>query len=147
MASFEELPNFIFQPGTWLGEGKITFNTSPEEIRYYCKWIINPIEEERISIRQIVEMEGVEDRVENQFVISRIKKGTFNIEISNESIGLIPGKGVFEKDKIAWEFHSELFHGFEVYHAKTSEEYTIHAEYHSEDFFRTIIKGRIWLKI
>ena len=53
--------------------------------------------------------------------------------------------GVYEKDKIAWEFQSELFHGFEVYEQKSASEYTLHAEYSSDDF-RTIIKGRIWSK-
>ncbi|CDR34813.1 hypothetical protein [Criblamydia sequanensis] len=139
-------PNFIFQPSTWLGEGKISFSTSPEEIRYYSKWMIDPMVEGRITIRQIVEMDGVEDHVENEFVVSNIKEGRFNIEISNESIGIVPGKGVYETDKIAWEFQGELFHGFEVYHAKSKDEYALHAEYSSEDFFRTIIKGRIWLK-
>jgi hypothetical protein len=138
---------FLFAPGIWLGEGKVTFNASPEEVLFYTRWEIHEKENRGIFCKQFVEMQGIEERMENSFWITNIAEFSFSIELKNEMIEDAKGKGIIEKNKIGWEFRGgSTFEGFEVYERKSKEEYELHAEYASHDLFRTIINGKIWKK-
>lgn len=138
---------FILQPGIWVGEGKITFSASPEHVRFYTKWIIQDTQNEQISCKQTVEMQGGMDPVYNEFTFSNMKSDAFTIELQNDLFGNLKGTGILETKTIAWEFrgHSQ-FEGFEVYELQDNGDYMLHAEYASPDLFRTIIDGRIWKK-
>ncbi len=143
----EEKHAFIFQPGNWIGEGKVSFSASPEEVRFFTKWIINDTREEGIQCQQTVEIQGVEEHVINNFILSKISSNDFSILLQNEMLDSVTGTGLIDPKKIAWEFRGhESFEGFEVYELNDSGEYTFHAEYASPDQFRTIIDGRLWKK-
>ncbi len=138
---------FILQSGTWLGEGKITFNNSPDSISFYTKWTFNDPSDGTIIASQEVEMMGVPDKVQNQFLISDISDESFIIQLENEDVGMVIGKGVIDEKAVAWEFReSNGFEGYEVFTKSENDEYTFHAEYASTEQFRTIIDGRIWKK-
>ena len=139
--------DFIFKPGLWVGEGKVTFSASPERVRFYTKWTIEKEAEDEIVCQQHVEMEGGESNVYNTFVFSNIQKDSFNVELSSEILGSVQGKGLIDKKTIAWEFrdHPE-FQGFEVYELQDNGDFMLHAEYSSTDQIRTIIDGRVWKK-
>lgn len=140
---------FIFKPGTWVGEGKVTFSASPERVRFYTKWTIEKEKNGEITCQQHVEMEGGDSNVYNTFIFSDIQlaTGTFNVELTSEMLGSVQGKGLIDVKTIAWEFrdHPE-FQGFEVYELQDNGDFMLHAEYSSVDQIRTIIDGRIWKK-
>jgi len=139
--------HFIFKPGLWIGEGKVTFSASPERVRFYTKWTIEKETDDEVVCQQHVEMEGGESNVYNTFVFSNIQKDSFNVELSSEILGSVQGKGLIDKKTIAWEFrdHPE-FQGFEVYELQDNGDFMLHAEYSSTDQIRTIIDGRLWKK-
>lgn len=139
---------FIFNPGIWVGEGKVTFSASPDLVRFYTKWTIENENQQAITCHQHVEMEGGESNVYNTFVFSQIKPQSFSVELVNELLGPVQGKGIIDSKTIAWEFrnHSE-FEGFEVYELQENGDFMLHAEYSSVDQVRTIIDGRIWKKV
>lgn len=146
---------FIFEPGQWIGEGRVRFSSSPDEIKFYTKWNIPDVktggtstDRQTIYCFQQVEMRGTNEQVLNQFCFSEITPLGFLIELENELVGKVRGKGVIEPKTIAWEFrgHSN-FEGFEVYELLENGDYMLHAEYSSLDQFRTIIDGRIWKKV
>lgn len=137
---------FIFLPGNWIGEGKITFSASPERLRFYTKWFVEEKESGQISCQQHVEMEGRDANVINRFTFSSILPESFSIELSSDLMGTLNGKGLIDSKTIAWEFRSPDFEGFEVYELQDNGDYMLHAEYISTEQFRTIIDGRIWPK-
>jgi len=139
--------DFIFKPGTWVGEGRVTFSTSPEHIHFYTKWIISKEEQNAISCTQEVEMRGGGENVCNHFTFLDISDTSFAIQLENELLGKTIGKGVVEAKTIAWELRDHPdFEGFEVYELQDNGDYMVHAEYISPDSHRTTIDGRVWQK-
>jgi hypothetical protein len=138
---------FIFQPGQWVGEGRISFSSSPEHLHFYTKWSVLPLAGKEISCEQRVETQGSDNLVLNDFRIFDATPSAFLIELKNEHVGQVVGQGVIDAKTIAWEFRgNHLIEGFEVYELQDNGDYMVHAEYSSTDQFRTIIDGRIWKK-
>lgn len=138
---------FIFNAGYWLGEGKITFSASNEEISFATRWIIEEEENGEIKCTQDVEMTGSTDKVTNKLIFSKILLQKFQVQLENEMVGKVTGKGVIDSKTIAWEIRDHTgLEGFEVYERQDNGEYTFHAEYASSENFRTLIDGRIWKK-
>ena len=142
---------FLFEEGQWVGEGKISFSATPSFLKFYTRWVIQHErqEPERSTIRctQQIEMQGDQDQISNQFIISTINDQSFNVELQNELIGYVSGTGIIDPQKIAWEFRGHPnFEGFEVYELQENGDYMFHAEYSSPDQFRSTIDGRIWEK-
>ena len=138
---------FIFQPGYWIGEGQISFSASPEKLRFYTRWMASGMATEGIRCQQKVEMEGGEETVYNQFLFFHLRESAFQIQLENDLVELVVGKGVLDQKTIAWEFRGNgKIEGFEVYTLQENGDYLIHAEYSSPDLFRTLIDGRIWKK-
>lgn len=139
--------DFIFNPGIWIGEGKIAFTTSPESIHFYTKWKIGKYDDEiGYDCEQQVEMQGVDESVFNHVIISDVTSHSFHVTLENDLFGKVTGKGIWDPKTIAWEYLSSEFEGFEVYELQDNGDYTLHAEYSSPDEYRTIIDGRIWKK-
>lgn len=139
--------DFIFKNGVWIGEGKVKFSTSLEQIHFYTKWKIQVVDKHESRAEQQVEMRGGGENVVNYFTFSHIKDSGMAVALENEILGSASGKGVIDDKKIAWEFlqHSD-FEGFEVYELQENGDYLLHAEYVSTDQHRTTIDGRIWKK-
>jgi hypothetical protein len=138
---------FIFHPGNWVGEGKVAFSSTPEILHFYTKWLIEKADSFGIRSTQIVEIQGSEPSMNNQFVFSEVTPAKFVINLENDVLGEVKGAGVIDSKTIAWEFHSQgSLEGFEVYELQENGDYLLHAEYTSQDQFRTVIDGRIWKK-
>jgi hypothetical protein len=144
---------FIFSPGEWIGQGKITFSSSPAQLRFYTKWLISEQKENEILAEQIIEQQGEVDLMANSFSFTDLTPVSFKISVSSELLGSVIGKGVIDPKTIAWEFRQpmnpdreDLFEGFEVYELQEGGDYLMHAEYFSGQEYRTIIDGRIWKK-
>lgn len=139
--------DFIFTPGYWLGEGKISFSSSPDFLKFYTKWEMSRIDPHAMRAVQAVEMEGVQDHVVNTFTFFDIQEKSFSVCLENENVGKIYGRGFRDDRMIAWEFRGQpSFEGFETYEKQENGDYFIHAEYGSPSEFRTIIEGLIWEK-
>lgn len=138
---------FIFEPGTWIGEGKVAFSASPEEIKFYTRWSVDKLKKGSITCSQEVELHGIDEKVNNAFELKEIEAHSFLMILENELIGEAQGKGVISEETIAWEVKGpDNFQGYEVYERQVDGEYLFHAEYTSDDQYRTIINGRIWKK-
>jgi hypothetical protein len=138
---------FIFTPGLWLGEGKISFSASSEFLKFYTKWEIAEESPGVMRALQIVEMQGIEEQVINAFTFKDIKPTSFTVVLENNIVGRVYGTGLRDERTIAWEFRGHLtFEGFEVYERQETGDYFLHAEYGAPDQFRTIVEGLIWRK-
>ena len=143
---------FLLSPSHWIGEGKITFSAASDVLKFYTRWIIAPPSGEGKQLTEVlstqdVEMQGGEDQIKNRFILSNVTPHTFDIQLENELVGIIQGKGIIDLKKIAWEFRGyPTFEGFEVYELQDNGDYLFHAEYVSPDQFRSTIDGRIWQK-
>src|SRR5271166_1545116 len=105
--------NFLFIPGRWIGEGRITFSSSPEYLRFYTSWQIERETDSGMIYRQEVEMEGDRESLVNTFTFSDITPTSFVIQLKNGLVGKVTGKGIVDPKTIAWEFRGrEDFEGF-----------------------------------
>jgi hypothetical protein len=143
-----EKHTFILEPGHWIGEGKVTFSISTDFLRFYTRWQVTRDENGLIHAQQQVEMQGSDEAVINNFIIKKLSANTFDISLENQLLGVAVGKGVLDEKTLAWEFRDhQNFDGFEVYELQENGDYLLHAEYDSQDQFRTIIDGKIWKKL
>lgn len=139
---------FIFSPGIWNGQGKVTFSSSPDIIHFFTQWEVLPRKDNRIEATQKVEMQGADETLLNRFVFSSLTEDSFEIELNNELLGTVTGNGVLDAKQFGWEFRGHpTFEGFEVYRRDDRDDYHVHAEYASPDQYRTIIDGRIWKRV
>ncbi len=138
---------FIFEPGYWIGEGRVTFSGSTDHLNFYTRWTIKAAANGVIFAQQEVQMQGTSEGVMNTLLFSHLTNKDFLVDLRNELMGSTRGQGIVDAKTIAWEYRShENFEGFEVYELQENGDYLIHAEYSSTDQFRTIIDGRIWKK-
>jgi len=119
-----------------------------EQLSFFTRWDIPAVSSKgRIDSLQEIQISGLQDMMQNQFSIYDISDKGFNIELENQTLGKIVGKGLINEKLIGWEFRlGELgFEGFEFYEATGDPNtYLMHAEYATTDDFRTIIHGKIW---
>ncbi|NDD57726.1 MAG: hypothetical protein EBZ47_00530 [Chlamydiae bacterium] len=138
---------FILSPTQWLGEGKITLNMVEEDLSFFTRWNVSTKDSTGlIECVQEIEVKGLSDMMLNKFLFTNFTANSFNIELENQALGKVIGKGVIDDLVIGWEFiMPELgFEGFEFYEKQPDSSYFMHAEYSTTDQFRTIIKGRVW---
>ncbi|HRW58273.1 MAG TPA: hypothetical protein P5048_01495 [Chlamydiales bacterium] len=138
---------FLFNPGIWLGEGKIILNMVEEKLVFYTKWQIDKSEDKTSGIQEI-QIGGISENMRNELSFYDFTKSSFIVEMSNLNIGKVVGHGVIDDQLIAWEFRdNEMnFEGFETYKKQEDGSYLVHSEYVTSDQFRTQIEGRIWQK-
>ncbi|NGX53711.1 MAG: hypothetical protein K1000chlam4_00428 [Chlamydiae bacterium] len=136
---------FIFTPGVWKGEGQITFSMAEDELIFATKWTLGPKEEDRILLSQTIEVDNVSDKMVNNFAITDMTATSFLIDLENNLIGKVQGKGIVDEKKIAWEFRNtpQQFEGFEVYELQPDGSYKVRAEFTAGEGLRTYVKGTI----
>lgn len=140
---------FLLNPSSWLGQGKIKLNMVAEELAFYTRWDVGLSDAKgRIECLQEIEVKGLSDIMHNQFALYNFNAGEFVIDLENQALGKIVGKGVVNEKIIAWEFRVDDlgFDGFEFYERIDDKNYLMRAEYATSDQFRTMIEGKIWLQ-
>jgi hypothetical protein len=138
---------FLLTPATWLGQGKIQLNMVAEELNFVTRWVIGKVDSDgRIECVQEIQVKGLSDVMNNQFLIHNLTGGEFSIDLENQALGRITGKGLINEKLIAWEFRIKDigFEGFEFYEKQDDKNYLMRAEYATEDHFRTLIQGHLW---
>lgn len=139
--------NFIFTLGIWLGEGTIQLAASPETIHFYTRWKLVHETPEVLSWLQEVELKGLNETNRNLYTFSHITDTSFQVELTNEAMGTVLGKGVITPQTIAWELRNlPESEGFEIFEKKESGDYAFQSEYGSHRLTRTLIKGTLWHK-
>jgi hypothetical protein len=141
---------FLFTPTSWLGQGKIQLNMVAEELAFVTRWSANLQDSEgRVECSQEIQVKGLSDIMNNQFLIYNMNSGEFCIELENQALGLVTGKGLITDKVIAWEFRVEEigFEGFELYEKQDDQNYIMRAEYSTSDQFRTLIQGKVWQQV
>ncbi len=137
---------FLLSPGVWIGEGEITFLQSPNKLKFYTRWRIDPSDQGIINCVQEIELHGLEQVNENRLIITDVGESGFKISVENELMGKLSGKGVWDPVRLAWELRDQPgMEGFEVYELLPTGEYQFHAEYSSPPF-KTLISGKLWMK-
>lgn len=138
---------FLLTPSAWLGEGKIQLNMVSEELSFFTRWNATRADPDgRIECMQEIQVKGLSDVMHNAFMIYNMHSGEFEIDLENQALGKITGKGLINDKVIAWEFRIEEigFEGFELYEKQDEKNYLMRAEYATSDQFRTLIQGRVW---
>jgi hypothetical protein len=141
---------FILTPSSWLGEGKIQLNMVDEELAFFTRWKVAQKDDSgKIECVQEIQVKGLSDIMQNQFLFYDLAPGTFVIELENVALGRVVGNGVISDKVIAWEFRApDLgFEGFELYEKQEDMSYLMRAEYATADQFRTVIKGKVWQQV
>lgn len=140
---------FLLTPGAWLGQGKIQLNMVAEELGFFTRWnVSSPDGEGKIECVQEIQVKGLSDVMHNDFLIHAMTNGEFTIDLENQALGKVTGKGLVNDKVIAWEFRVEDigFEGFEFYEKQDDKNYIMRAEYATNDQFRTLIQGHLWLQ-
>ena len=122
---------FLFLPATWLGEGKIELNLVDEVLVFFTRWKIREIDDSgRIEAVQEIEIKGLSDIMHNEFVFSKITDKDFVVEIENEAIGKVKGKGILTPETISWEFRDadQDLEGFEFCERQEDNGYNFRAD-------------------
>lgn len=141
------MKDFVFAKGIWLGEGKITFSASSEFIKFYVKWQISEDENRVMKATQTIQMLGIEEKSINELTFFDIQADSFKVQLENENVGKVLGRGIYHKNLIAWELKKDTtFEGFETYERRENGDFFLHAEYGKNDIYRTIIDGLVWSK-
>lgn len=138
---------FLLTPNSWLGQGKIQLNMVSEELAFFTRWNVGTVDGDgRIECLQEIQVKGLSDIMHNEFLIQNLTGGEFTIDLENQALGKISGKGLISEKVIAWEFRVEEigFEGFELYEKQDDKNYLMRAEYATSDQFRTLIQGRVW---
>ncbi len=139
--------SFIFSPGNWYGEGKITLNLVEEELIFSTNWaVLNKDFGGKVGAAQEIQIQGLSDNMRNDLSFYDIQQKTFSVDMENPNIGKITGTGLFDDKTIAWEFRNNdmNFEGFETYTLQPDGSYQMKGEYVTSDQFRTHIVARIW---
>ncbi len=140
---------FLMTPGIWLGQGKIQLNLSPEELSFFTRWSVNEVDSDgTIECLQEIQVKGIAEIMQNIFILSNMTNGEFVVDLENEALGKVTGKGIINDKILAWEFRVEEigFEGFEIYEKQEDKTYKVRAEYATNDQFRTLIQGKLWQK-
>ena len=141
---------FLLTPSTWIGQGKIKLNMIDEELVFFTRWDVGIADPSgRIESTQEIQVKGLSDIMHNQFAMYDFTSGAFLIDLENQALGRIIGKGVMSEKVIAWEFRVEemAFDGYEFYEKIDDKNYLMRAEYATSDQFRTVIEGKVWQQL
>ena len=73
---------FLFTPVTWLGQGTIQLNMSPEELTFFTRWTVNNIDTDgRIACLQEIQVKGLAEVMHNDFTLFNFLSSAFTIDL------------------------------------------------------------------
>jgi hypothetical protein len=139
--------SFIFNPGSWIGEGKITLNMVEEELVFNSNWTVQDKDSlGKVTCAQDIAIRGLSDSMRNELTFYDFGGKNFIVDMENQNIGKITGIGVFDEKMIAWEFrdNEQNFEGYESYDLQPDGSYLMRGEYVTSDQLRTCIEAKIW---
>jgi len=114
-------------------------------LNFSMNWTVLPVEDEKIYFNQIIDIDSFAEKMRNSFCVSAITASDFEIELENNIVGKVVGKGVLSPKVIAWEFRrkDQEFEGYEIYELQENGSYQLRAEFTAGDGLRTHVQGYI----
>lgn len=140
--------SFIFSPGAWVGEGKISLSMVEEELFFNTAWNVQTRDfSGKVLCAQDIQVRGLSEGMRNELLFFDFQNNAFSVEMENQNIGRILGTGIYDDQVIGWEFRNRdvSFEGFETYYLQEDGSYKMRGEYITSDQFRTQIEAKIWL--
>jgi hypothetical protein len=136
---------FIFKPGVWEGEGKITFSMADDILEFTMRWTVLPIEDQKIYFNQEIAIKTFPENMRNHFTVQHISPTSFEIQLENQIVGKVIGSGLITNKTIAWEFRrkDQEFEGYEIYELQPNGSYKMRAEFTAGGGLRTQVNGFI----
>lgn len=116
-----------------------------DELDFTMRWTILPMEDETIYFNQQISIPDLGQTMKNNFSLSLSGPKAFTIELENQMVGKVRGKGVIDPTIIAWEFRepNQAFDGFEIYELQEGNHYKMRAEFTGGEGLRTYVNGTI----
>ncbi len=116
-----------------------------DELDFVMRWTVLPLEQEQIFFNQSIEIPSLSQTMKNNFTLSKLSGDRFTIQLENQVIGKVFGKGVIDQGLIAWEFREpeQAFEGYEVYELQDDNTYKMRGEFSGGDGMRTYVSGSI----
>lgn len=139
--------SFIFNPGSWTGEGKITLNMVEEDLLFNSHWTVQDKDfSGKVICAQDIAIHGLSEGMRNELTFYGFENKSFSVDMENQNIGKITGVGVCDEKTIAWEFRNNGsdFEGYESYDLQPDGSYLMRGEYVTSDQLRTQIEAKIW---
>lgn len=140
---------FIFNPGAWVGEGKIVLNMVEEELLFNTDWAVqNKDFSGKVACAQDIQIQGLSENMRNELTFYDFGPKHFSVDMENQNVGRIVGTGIYDDKMIGWEFRGSdsNFEGFETYTLQPDGSYHMKGEYITSDQFRTQIEARLFPK-
>lgn len=149
--------SFIFEPGIWLGQGKVRIQQSSDFVNVYMKWDFSPADEKGgIACKQYVEREGVKDILCNALYFLPMTPVIFSVELTQDGAEKSSGFGFINAERIAWEYLKKaeetkeietFLEGHESYILQQNGEYLCQAEFSSGKEYTTHLEGVLWKRM
>ena len=117
-----------------------------EELFFNTNWGVQGHDfASKIVCTQDIQIHGLSENMKNELTFFDIGEDTFSVDMQNHNVGRIVGTGVYDEQRIAWEFRNNDmdFEGFETYTLQPDGSYHMHGEYVTTDQFRTKIEAKI----
>lgn len=137
---------FIFSPGVWEGTGSITFSMAEDVLYFTTRWIVLPMEEQKIYFSQEIAIVTFAEKMRNHFILWPLSPSAFEIQLENQIVGKVIGSGLVTETSIAWEFRrkDQEFEGYEIYELQQDGSYKMRAEFTAGEGLRTHITGSLY---
>jgi len=141
--------HFIFTPGVFEGEGKITFSMADDVLNFKTEWIFLPEEDNRYFFSQEIDIDGFPEKMRNHFTLWLVSDKEFEIKLENNIVGSVMGSGLITPTRIAWEFRrkDQEFEGFEFYELQADGAYKMRAEFTAGEGMFTHITGTLSARV
>lgn len=101
----EKLENFDFFKGLWNGKGSIIILQTGATLHFKLKKIINPIENDKICIKQSIEIQEIKEVWDLNFIIENFENNRFSIQLNSNKLSNLKGDGAYHNNDIDWKFY------------------------------------------
>lgn len=139
---------FFDETKQWRGEGTLTVSDleQPIQILISLDLVETSSHFGSLSYEHSLIFQGMNEVVENTYVLHSFEKGKFQIEISNQAWGKILGVGIFTDRFFGFEIgsHENQFQGYEYYQKTEEGFWSVEGEYVSNGDMRSQVKGFIY---
>lgn len=139
--------HFILSPGKWIGTGKMLLTHSEEEIPFELIWNVSVLDQESGLIECVQELvlDKGKDHLTNAFIFSEPEERQFEVEMDNDALGQVEGRGFLDHEFLGWEFRNTggRVEGFESYTLQREGGYVLKAEFGSHAEIKTTLVGNL----
>lgn len=101
------LKNFDFFTGIWKGFGSVIILQTGATLHFNLKKIIDPMKNDRISVKQFIEIQEIKELWNLDFSIYNFENNRFSIELISSKFPILHGDGALHNNDIDWKFYDD----------------------------------------